>query len=71
NIHPVSEAVDTAVEDVAPVQPKHKRKRKTVVVDAGESLHPPKRLREDHGTPSMASVGSKSMSRFNGCLLRL
>ncbi|GJZ01148.1 hypothetical protein Tco_0519109 [Tanacetum coccineum] len=36
------------------------RKRKTVVADAGESLHPPKRLREDHGTPSGASVGGKS-----------
>ncbi|GKC70025.1 hypothetical protein Tco_1115908 [Tanacetum coccineum] len=36
-------------------------KRKTVVVDAGESSHPPKRLREDHRTPSGASVGGKSM----------
>ncbi|GJV59858.1 hypothetical protein Tco_1465958 [Tanacetum coccineum] len=58
----VSEVVDTAVEDVAPVQPKRKRKRKTVVVDAGESSHPPKRLREDHGTLSVASVDGKSMS---------
>ncbi|GKC77096.1 hypothetical protein Tco_1127870 [Tanacetum coccineum] len=31
-------------------------------VDTGESSHPPKRLREDHGTPSGTSVGSKSMS---------
>ncbi|GJV12824.1 hypothetical protein Tco_1354365, partial [Tanacetum coccineum] len=37
-------------------------KRKTVVVDAGGSSHPSKRLREDHGTPSGASVGGKSMS---------
>ncbi|GKE65462.1 hypothetical protein Tco_1519623, partial [Tanacetum coccineum] len=62
NIQPISGAVDDAVEDVAPVQPKHQRKRKTMVVDAGESSHPPKRLREDHRTPSGASVGGKSMS---------
>ncbi|GJX26243.1 hypothetical protein Tco_0232539 [Tanacetum coccineum] len=31
-------------------------------VDAGESSHPPKRLREDHETPSGTSIGGKSMS---------
>ncbi|GJY44027.1 hypothetical protein Tco_0432240 [Tanacetum coccineum] len=41
---------------VAPLQPRRQRKWKTVVVDAGESSHPPKRLREDHGTPSGTSV---------------
>ncbi|GJU38380.1 hypothetical protein Tco_1191337 [Tanacetum coccineum] len=52
---------DTVAEDVAPLRPRRQWKRKTVVVDAGESLHPPKRLREDHGTPSGAFVGGKSM----------
>ncbi|GJW76745.1 gypsy type transposase, partial [Tanacetum coccineum] len=46
DIQPVSEATDTVVEDVAPLQPRRQRKRKTVVVDAGESSHPPKRLDE-------------------------
>ncbi|GJT83300.1 hypothetical protein Tco_1057642 [Tanacetum coccineum] len=51
DVQPVSEPADTVVKDVAPLQPRRQRKRKTVVVDAGESSHPPKRLREDHGTP--------------------
>nr|GEW86367.1 hypothetical protein [Tanacetum cinerariifolium] len=38
------------------------KKRKTIVADAGGPSHPPKKLREDHGTPSGASVGGKSMS---------
>ncbi|GKF60402.1 hypothetical protein Tco_0177188, partial [Tanacetum coccineum] len=41
-------------------QPRDQGKRKTIVSDAGEPLHPPKRLREDHRTPSGASVGGKS-----------
>ncbi|GKB09072.1 hypothetical protein Tco_0837384 [Tanacetum coccineum] len=44
DIQPVSEPVDTVVEDVAPLQPRRQRKRKTMVVDAGESSHPPKRV---------------------------
>ncbi|GJS94600.1 hypothetical protein Tco_0801568 [Tanacetum coccineum] len=31
--------------------------RKSMVVDAGGASHPPKKLREDHGTPSGAFVG--------------
>ncbi|GKF84909.1 hypothetical protein Tco_0249807, partial [Tanacetum coccineum] len=62
DIQPVSEPAYTVVEDVAPLQPRRQRKRKTVVVDVGESSHPPKRLREDHGTPSGTFVGGKSMS---------
>ncbi|GJW39724.1 hypothetical protein Tco_0065569 [Tanacetum coccineum] len=62
NIHPVTKATNTVVEDVAPLQPRRQRKRKTMVVDAGEASHPPKTLREDHGTPSGASVGGKSRS---------
>ncbi|GJX96010.1 hypothetical protein Tco_0351808 [Tanacetum coccineum] len=62
DIQPVIEAADTVVEDVALVQPKRQRKRKYVVVDAGEASHPPKKLREDHRTPSGTSVGGKSIS---------
>ncbi|GJT35977.1 hypothetical protein Tco_0926396 [Tanacetum coccineum] len=62
DIQLVSEPTDTVVEDVAPLQPRHQKKRKTVVVDAGESSHPPKRLKEDHETLSGTSVGGKSMS---------
>nr|GFB42946.1 nonaspanin [Tanacetum cinerariifolium] len=45
-------------------------KRKSVVVDAGEALHPPKKLREDHGTLSGTSVGGKYMSTLKGLLVR-
>ncbi|GKF27101.1 hypothetical protein Tco_0082995 [Tanacetum coccineum] len=62
NIKPVTEATDTVAEDVVPLQPRSQRKRKTVVVGAGEASHPPKKLREDHGTPSGVSVGGKSRS---------
>ncbi|GJZ73924.1 hypothetical protein Tco_0638070 [Tanacetum coccineum] len=58
----VSEAAETVVEDVAPVQPRRQRKRKTFVPDAGGPSHPPKKLREDHGTLSVTSVGGKSRS---------
>ncbi|GKG55149.1 hypothetical protein Tco_0563136, partial [Tanacetum coccineum] len=60
NIQPTVETTGIVIEAVAPVQPKRQRKRKTIAVDAGESSHPPKKLREDHGTPSGASVGGKS-----------
>ncbi|GKB37468.1 putative ribonuclease H-like domain-containing protein, partial [Tanacetum coccineum] len=64
NVHidPVIEAVDTTIEDVAPLQPRRQRKRKVVAVDAGEASHPPKTLRKDHGAPSGASIGGKSTS---------
>ncbi|GKC82762.1 hypothetical protein Tco_1138479 [Tanacetum coccineum] len=58
NIRPVVEAANTVVEVVAPVQPRRQGKRKSVVVDAGGASHPPKKLKEDHGTPSGASVGA-------------
>ncbi|GKF70229.1 hypothetical protein Tco_0203286, partial [Tanacetum coccineum] len=58
----VSEAVETFVKDAAPVQPRCQRKRKTIVYDAGGPSHPPKKLKEDHGTPSGAPVGGKSRS---------
>ncbi|GKC09696.1 gypsy type transposase [Tanacetum coccineum] len=62
DIQPIIKAADTVVEDVALVQPKRQGKRKFVVVDAGEASHPPKKLREDHETPSGTSLGGKSMS---------
>ncbi|GJZ53438.1 hypothetical protein Tco_0608323 [Tanacetum coccineum] len=58
-IQPVSTVVTTAVEDVIPLQPRRPKKRKTTVSDAGGSSHPPKKLREDHGTLSGASVGGE------------
>ncbi|GKC45383.1 hypothetical protein Tco_1063105 [Tanacetum coccineum] len=58
----VSEAAETVVEDAAPMQPRRQRKRKTVVSDAGKPSHTPKKLREDHGTLSGASIGGKSRS---------
>nr|GEU94748.1 hypothetical protein [Tanacetum cinerariifolium] len=60
NVQPVTEATDIVTEDVAPLQPKRQRKRKTVIADAGGSLHPPKKLREDHGTPIGPYVAGKS-----------
>ncbi|GJU07688.1 hypothetical protein Tco_1124118, partial [Tanacetum coccineum] len=68
NIQPVTEATDTVAEDVAPLQPIRQRKRKTVVVDVGKASHHPKTLREDHGTPSGVSVGSKSRSAVSRLL---
>ncbi|GKB82048.1 hypothetical protein Tco_0948943, partial [Tanacetum coccineum] len=67
-IRPVIEAADTVVEDVAPVQPKRQGKRKYVIVGGGEASHPPKKLREDHGTPSGTSVGGKSRSAIKRLL---
>ncbi|GKE10407.1 hypothetical protein Tco_1413958 [Tanacetum coccineum] len=62
NIQPVTETTGTVAEDAVPLQPQRQRKRKTIVFDAGGPSHPPKRLREDHETPSGASVGGKSRS---------
>nr|GEX23076.1 hypothetical protein [Tanacetum cinerariifolium] len=42
--------------------PRRLKKRKTLVAVAGGPSHPSKKLREDQGTPSGASVGGKSMS---------
>ncbi|GKA40203.1 hypothetical protein Tco_0732796 [Tanacetum coccineum] len=43
-------------------------KRKSVVMDAGGASHPPKKPREDHETPSGASVGGKSWSAIKRLL---
>nr|GFB86721.1 putative transposase (putative), gypsy type [Tanacetum cinerariifolium] len=60
NIQPAVETMDIAAEDVVPLLPRRQKKRKTVVADAGEPSHPPKKLRDDHGTLSGASIGGKS-----------
>ncbi|GKD50603.1 hypothetical protein Tco_1279579, partial [Tanacetum coccineum] len=39
-----------------------------MVVDAGGASHPPKKLREDHGTLSGTSIGGKSRSTFHRLL---
>ncbi|GKA31572.1 hypothetical protein Tco_0717877, partial [Tanacetum coccineum] len=47
---------------VATRQSKSRRqgKRKSVVVDVGGASHPPKKLKEDHGTPGGTFIGGKS-----------
>nr|GFA96245.1 hypothetical protein [Tanacetum cinerariifolium] len=56
DVQPVDVTTDTIVEDVAPLQPRSKRKRKTVVADAGGPSHPFKKLREDCGALGGAST---------------
>ncbi|GKA44889.1 putative reverse transcriptase domain-containing protein [Tanacetum coccineum] len=51
---------DTSVEVAVPVQPGHEGKRKFVAVDAGGASHPPKKLRDHHGTPGGTSIGDSS-----------
>nr|GEV46399.1 hypothetical protein [Tanacetum cinerariifolium] len=68
NIQPVVEAANTVVKDATPVQSRHQGKRKSVVVNAGEVFHPPKKPKEDHGTPSGASVNGKSRSALQRLL---
>nr|GEV36558.1 hypothetical protein [Tanacetum cinerariifolium] len=50
----------TSVKDVAPVQLKRQKKRKTKVADAGEPSHPAKKLRNDYGAPGGPTVGEES-----------
>ncbi|GJU35674.1 hypothetical protein Tco_1184028 [Tanacetum coccineum] len=69
NIQPVVKAADTAIEDVALVQPRRQGKIKYVIADVGEASHPPKKLREDHETPSETSVGGKSRSAIKRLLV--
>ncbi|GKD10616.1 hypothetical protein Tco_1190301 [Tanacetum coccineum] len=68
DIPQVSVTAEIVAEDAAPVQPKRQRKRKTVVYDAGEPSHPPKKLREDHGTSTGPSVAGKSKSALQRLL---
>ncbi|GJU75005.1 hypothetical protein Tco_1266410, partial [Tanacetum coccineum] len=62
DIEPVIAAINTIVEDVAPLQPMRRKKRKTVVVDANGPSHPPKKLREDYEDLSGPSVAGKPRS---------
>ncbi|GKD56713.1 hypothetical protein Tco_1290100 [Tanacetum coccineum] len=65
----VSETAKVATEDVASLQPRQKRKRKTiVVVDAVEPSHPAKKLRDDHGTLGGPTVRGKSQSAIQRLL---
>ncbi|GKD94684.1 hypothetical protein Tco_1374521, partial [Tanacetum coccineum] len=60
DIQLVTKTADIVAEDVIPLQPRRHKKRKTIVANAGEPLHPPKRLRGDRetlrGLPSSAPV---------------
>nr|GEW89004.1 reverse transcriptase domain-containing protein [Tanacetum cinerariifolium] len=73
NVRPVAVTTDTIVEDVAPLQPRRQRKRKTVIADASGPSYPPKKLREDYGALGGASTTGKSMSAvqslFTGAVL--
>ncbi|GKD67817.1 hypothetical protein Tco_1321907 [Tanacetum coccineum] len=51
-----------AEQDAAPLQLRRQRKRKTVISDAEEPSHPPKKLREDHKILTRPSVAGKSRS---------
>ncbi|GJS91235.1 hypothetical protein Tco_0773871 [Tanacetum coccineum] len=62
NIMPATEITDTVAETVIPLQPRRLKKRKNIAADAGGPSHPPKKLREDHETPSGVSVGGMSRS---------
>ncbi|GJX33403.1 hypothetical protein Tco_0243258, partial [Tanacetum coccineum] len=65
----VSETAEIIAEDADPVQPRRQRKRKTIVSDAGEPSHPPKKLREDHGTSTGPFVAGKSRSALQRLLV--
>ncbi|GKG63565.1 hypothetical protein Tco_0643113, partial [Tanacetum coccineum] len=51
-IEPVTVVGDIAHENVIAKRPKRQRKKRPAVTDASGSSHPPKKLREDHKTPS-------------------
>ncbi|GJW26798.1 hypothetical protein Tco_0040609, partial [Tanacetum coccineum] len=71
DISQVSATADIVAKDAAPVQPKRQRKRKTTISDAGEPSHPPKKLREDHGTSNRPSVTGKSKSALQRLFTRV
>nr|GEW25908.1 hypothetical protein [Tanacetum cinerariifolium] len=61
---------ETIVEDVAPAQLKHQKKRKTKVANAGEPSHPAKKLRGDYEAPGGPTVYSKSQSSIQRLFAR-
>ncbi|GJZ53948.1 hypothetical protein Tco_0608833 [Tanacetum coccineum] len=67
-IFPFSETAEIIAKDAALVQPKRQRKRKTIVSDAGEPSHPPKKLREDYETSTGPYVAGKSRSTLQRLL---
>nr|GEX95523.1 hypothetical protein [Tanacetum cinerariifolium] len=73
DVHPVVVTTNTIVEDVASLQPRRQRKRKTIVADAGGPSHPFKKLREDFRALGRVSTAGKSMaavhSLFFGAML--
>nr|GFA21041.1 hypothetical protein [Tanacetum cinerariifolium] len=73
DVQPVAVTARTTVKDVAPLQPRRQKKRKTVVTDVGGPSHPPKKLREDFRALGGASTAGKSMdavqSLFFGAML--
>nr|GEV94812.1 hypothetical protein [Tanacetum cinerariifolium] len=69
-VRPAHVTTDTIVEDVAPLQPRRQRKRKTVVADSGGPSHPPKKLREDYEDLGGASTTGKSMSTVQSLFTR-
>ncbi|GJT95376.1 hypothetical protein Tco_1090894 [Tanacetum coccineum] len=64
-----SEAVGATTDDVVPVPPRQKKKRKVIVGDAGGPSQPAKKLRSDHGVPSGLTVGGKSRSTIQHLLV--
>nr|GFA15295.1 hypothetical protein [Tanacetum cinerariifolium] len=62
----VSEVVEIVAEDVAPLLPIRQKKQKA---DAGGPLHPPKKLRDDHGALGGVFVGGKSVSAVQRLLV--
>ncbi|GJZ77258.1 hypothetical protein Tco_0641930 [Tanacetum coccineum] len=69
DVQPVSTAVDTISKEVVPLQSRHHRKRKTIVVDTGGPSHPSKKLREDYEAPGGPSVSGKSRSAVQRLLV--
>ncbi|GJW79486.1 hypothetical protein Tco_0143461 [Tanacetum coccineum] len=66
DIQLVSEAMDTVAEDVAHLQPRRQRKRKTMVVGAGEASHPPKKGEAIPTLPFVTSSVSATPEREGG-----
>nr|GEZ18204.1 hypothetical protein [Tanacetum cinerariifolium] len=60
DIQPVVRAANIITEDATLVRLRHQGNRKSVAVDVGDASHPPKKLREDHKTPSETSIANSS-----------
>ncbi|GJU65667.1 RNA-directed DNA polymerase, eukaryota, reverse transcriptase zinc-binding domain protein [Tanacetum coccineum] len=69
-VDPVTDVENLAPDTVIPAKPKRFRKKRPAVADASGSSHPPKKLREDHGTSIGAATGGKSPSSIQELLAR-